>query len=316
MKLTTQIPLQKQTHNTISYESKLLLLGSCFVENIGAKLQYYKFQCTINPFGILFHPVAIKNFVERAVNLDWYAANNVFYHEDLWHCFDAHSKLSANTQEEVLATLNKNLETTNMVLNQATHVVLTLGTSWVYRYIESDAIVANCHKVPQKKFLKELLPVASITDALQDILVLLKSVNPKITVIFTVSPVRHLKDGFVENNVSKAHLISAVNSVVSERERVYYFPSYELMMDELRDYRFYEADMIHPSQIAIDYIWEKFKKVWINDNALSTLNQVESIQKALSHKPFNESSEAHKKFKNRLQEQIKTIQAHYPFIEF
>lgn len=238
MKLLTKIPLKPQQHNQIDYNSNVLLLGSCFVENIGKKLDYFKFQNFQNPFGILFQPLAIECLITNAINEKKYTQDDIFFHNEQWHCYDAHSKLSAASKEDLLLKLNSAVKHTNEQIKQATHIIITLGTSWVYRHIEIDTIVANCHKAPQKKFLKELLSVDDILVSLQSLIALIKSINANVSILFTVSPVRHLKDGFVENTQSKSHLISAIHQVVEPRMNLFYFPSYEIMMDELRDYRF------------------------------------------------------------------------------
>ena len=316
MKLQTQIPIEKQNRNQIDYDSKVLLLGSCFSENIGNKLNYFKFQTLQNPFGILFHPLAIENLITKSINEEVYTDASVFENNNLWQSFEAHSELSSTQKETVIDNLNTAVTETNQFLKEASHIIITLGTAWVYRHIASDAIVANCHKVPQKKFLKELLSVEEITESLNAIITLVKDVNPKANIIFTVSPVRHLKDGFVENTQSKSHLICGIHQVVDKRNQTFYFPSYELMMDELRDYRFYKADMIHPNEVAIDYIWEKFTETWLKEAAFATMKQVDTIQKGLQHKPFQEASEEHQQFLKKLQEKIKTIQHQFPFIQF
>ncbi|VAV85809.1 hypothetical protein MNBD_BACTEROID02-1318 [hydrothermal vent metagenome] len=316
MNLQTKIPLSKQSNNLIDYNSKLLLIGSCFVENIGKKLGYFKFQNICNPFGILFHPKAIETFITNAINEKEYSEKDIFFHDERWHCFEAHSKLSNPSKDVLLEELNKQTRSTTHQLSTATHVVITLGTSWVYRFIEEDKIIANCHKVPQKQFLKELLSVNEVVNSLQAILVLLKQVNPKVSVIFTVSPIRHIKDGFVENNLSKSHLISGIHQVINERENTYYFPSYEIMMDELRDYRFYAKDMIHPSETAINYIWEKFQQVWLASEASTTMDEVDKIQKRLLHKPFNPNSKSHQQFLQDLEEKKSMLQLQFPYIQF
>ncbi len=226
MKLLTQLPLKPQQHNQIDYNSKLLLLGSCFSENIGEKFSYFKFQSAVNPFGILFQPLAIENLITNAINEKVYTENDIFFQNEQWHCFEAHSQLSSASKAELLDGLNAQIKCTHQHINEASHFIITLGTSWVYREIETDTIVANCHKVSQKKFLKELLSVEAITESLQAIIALVKSVNPKGNVLFTVSPVRHIKDGFVENTQSKSHLIAAIHNVVEPRKGLYYFPSY------------------------------------------------------------------------------------------
>lgn len=307
MKLQTNIPLNKQSHNLIDYTSELLLIGSCFVENIGEKLNYFKFQNTLNPFGILFHPIAIEILITRAINKDFFQEVDLVYQNEQWHCLEAHSSLSSANKEVLLRNLNNVLDKTHKQIQKSSHIIITLGTSWIYRLIETDNIVANCHKIPQKKFLKELLTIDLVSESLNAIIALVKEENPNASIIFTVSPVRHLKDGFLENQRSKAHLISAIHQVIEPRNNIFYFPSYELMMDELRDYRFYKDDMIHPNQLAIDYIWDKFKSVWISDESQKTMDKVEEIQKGLAHKPFNPESETHKVFKGKLNEKIEEL---------
>ncbi len=310
MNFRTNIQLQKE-YNQIDYNSKLVLIGSCFSENISKKLSYYKFQTYSNPFGILFNPKTIEKLITNAINEEKYTEKNVFQLNERWHCFDAHSDLSSSNQNNLLDNLNTAIEQTNKQLRNATHVIITLGTSWVYRLIETDEIVGNCHKVPQKKFLHELLSVEEIVASLENICVLLKDLNPKTTIIFTVSPVRHLKDGFVENTQSKAHLISAIRQIIDKRNKLFYFPSYEIMMDDLRDYRFYSNDMVHPNETAIHYIWEQFQKVWIDEKTTSIQKEVDTIQKGLAHRPFNENSEQHSKFLEDLKYRITSLKNNY-----
>lgn len=316
MKLQTQIPLKPEQHNQIDYHSKLLLLGSCFVKNIGEKLNYFKFQNSVNPFGILFHPLAIEKLITNAINEKEYAEEDVFFHNEQWHCFDAHSQLSASSKIELLESLNANIQITRKQIHQSSHIIITLGTAWTYRFIETDRFVANCHKVPQKQFLKTLVSVDAITESLESIIALIKSVNPQVSIVFTVSPVRHLKDGFVENTQSKSHLLTAIHQVVDPSKQQYYFPSYEIMMDELRDYRFYKDDMIHPNQTAINYIWEKFQNVWISKSSIEIMEQVDSIQKGVAHKPFNPKSESHKQFLQQLEIKKTLINKEFSFIKF
>ncbi len=316
MKLQTHIPFPKETRHPIDYNSKIFLLGSCFSENIGNQLEYYKFQSSQNPFGILFHPKAIETLISNAINKKAYSEEDIFDLNERYHCFDAHSLLSSSSKKEILQNLNQGIQLTNQQLQKSTHIVITLGTAWVYRDIESDRIVANCHKVPQKKFLKELLSVEEIAESLDAIIALIRDINPKVNFIFTVSPVRHLKDGFIENQRSKAHLISAIHQVVNPRNKIFYFPSYEVMMDELRDYRFYNEDMIHPNQTAINYIWEKFVKGWISEASHHLMKEVDSIQKRLLHKPFNPKSEEHKIFLAKLAKDKTSISKAHPHIIF
>ena len=248
MILQTKIPLQQQSDNQIDYQSNILLLGSCFVENIGGKFTYFKFQNLQNPLGIMFQPLAIETLVKNVITKKEYTEGDIFFYNEQWHCFDAHSRLSNPSKEGLLLDLNKHIKLTGQQLEKASHIIITLGTAWVYRFIETNTFVANCHKVPQKQFAKELFSVNDVQESLQSIIGMIKSVNSNVSIIFTISPVRHIKDGFVENTQSKAHLITAVHQLVNPEENIYYFPSYEIMLDELRDYRFYSEDMIHPNR--------------------------------------------------------------------
>ncbi|MDP5107166.1 MAG: GSCFA domain-containing protein [Polaribacter sp.] len=316
MKLQTQLPLKKETRNLIDYQSKILMLGSCFSENIGDKLSYFKFQAAQNPFGILFHPKAIENLITNAINENEYLDDDLIFQNEIWHSFDAHSSLSSSNKNELLASLNSTILATNKKLKEASHIIITLGTSWVYRFIETDTVVANCHKIPQKKFLKELLTVDEITETLEAIIALLKSVNTNINVLFTVSPIRHLKDGFIENTQSKSHLITAIHQVIDARNNTYYFPSYEIMMDELRDYRFYAEDMVHPNKTAINYIWQKFTDVWFDEKTAVTMKEIDIIQKGILHRPFQENTDQHQQFLKNLEEKKAKITQQLPFIHF
>lgn len=316
MELQTKIKLSKQAHDQIDYQSKLLLLGSCFAENIGDKLEYFKFKNKVNPFGILFHPVALENVITRSINEEHYEEQELFELNEQWHCFDAHSILSAPTKAEVISNLNDAIRETKEYINTATHVVITLGTSWVYRYVATGNIVANCHKVPQKKFGKELLSIDEIVQSLEAIIALVRSINNAVTFIFTVSPVRHIKDGITQNSRSKSHLISAVHEVINNRNDIYYFPSYEFLMDELRDYRFFKEDMIHPSQTAIDYVWNAFSRTWVDEKASKVMLKVEEIQKGMQHKTFNPESKQHQVFLKQLELKKNQLTKNIPQIKF
>jgi len=315
MKLQTKIPLKRKTQDLIDYQSKILLLGSCFSENIGDKLSYFKFQSTQNPFGILFHPKAIENLITNTSNKKVYSSDDLIYQNEIWHSFDAHSSLSSASENELLNKLNVAISLTNKKIKEASHIVITLGTSWVYRYIETDTIVANCHKIPQKKFLKELLSVSEISESLARSISLIKSINSDAAVIFTISPVRHLKNGFIENTQSKSHLIAAIHTLVNKQD-VSYFPSYEIMMDELRDYRFYAEDMIHPNKTAINYIWRKFIDTWFSEETKSIMKEIDEIQKGLLHRPFHEDSKLHQQFLLKLEQKKSSLQERLPFINF
>jgi hypothetical protein len=318
MQFRTLVPIPQNNYQ-IDYNSKIVSLGSCFAVNMSEKLDYFKLQNVCNPFGILFHPLAIEKLITFAVSGKQFTEKDIFFHNERWHCYDVHSNLSNSKKEELLRSLNVIIESTKLQSQEATHVIITYGTAWVYRNIESDSIVANCHKVPQKQFAKELLSVDQIQESISNTLKLIHSVNPNCNIIFTVSPVRHIKDGFVENQLSKANLISAIHDVLSTEHyklNTEYFPSYEIMMDELRDYRFYAEDMLHPSQVAIDYIWKRFKETTVSEIAFSTMAAVETIQKSLQHMPFNPDSESHQKFEVKLKTKITKLVVEYPFMKF
>jgi hypothetical protein len=318
MNFRTKIPISK-SDNPIDYNASVVSVGSCFTENMGDKFQYFKFRNTTNPFGIIFNPVSIEKIIEKAITATLFTENDIFFHNGRWHSFNVHSDLSNESKEALLESLNSTLKLTKSQLETASHIIITYGTSWVYRNIESDAIVANCHKVPQKQFTKVLLSVEVIRESIEKIMELIALVNPKANLIFTVSPVRHTKDGFVENQLSKSHLIAAIHGVLNTEHfklNTEYFPSYEIMMDELRDYRFYAEDMLHPSQVAIDYIWKRFSETTISESAYSAMEEVQNIQKSLSHKPFNPNSESHLKFEEKLKAKITKLVTQYPFMKF
>ena len=315
MQFRTKVPIPK-SNNPIDYNSKILSLGSCFAENMAEKLDYFKFQNTCNPFGIIFNPVSIQKMIYRVVNQFFFTEKDIFFHNERWHCYEVHSEWSHSNKEEFLENLNAVLKTSLIQLFQASHIIITYGTSWVYRNIESNTVVANCHKVPQAAFLKEILSVETIEKSINGTIDLIQKINPDCTIIFTVSPVRHIKDGFVENQQSKAHLIAALHSSNFQLPTFSYFPSYEIMMDELRDYRFYAEDMLHPNQVAIDYIWERFSETTISGESYSIMDEVHSIQKGLQHRPFNPSTESHIKFKEKLGEKITKLVSQYSFMKF
>ena len=318
MNFTTRIPIA-QSNQPIDYNSRVVCLGSCFAVNIGQKFDYFKFRNTTNPFGVLFSPAALEKCIGFAVNKKLFTETDIFFHEGRWHCFDAHSELSHPDKNMFLNNLNTAVAIAHEALQSATHITITLGTAWIYRHLETNSFVANCHKVPQKEFSKQLLSVNEIKTSLQNILNLIAKISLQAQVTFTISPVRHLKDGFTENQWSKSNLISALHEILNTEHRTLntgYFPSYEIMMDELRDYRFYAEDMIHPNQTAVNYIWERFTEAYITPDAQQTMQQADAIQKALQHRSFNPDSEQHSAFTAKLQQKIMALQQQYPHITF
>ncbi len=314
MEFRTPIQLIKEKKQ-IDYNSNVVLFGSCFVENIEKYFNYFKFQNITNPHGIIFHPKSIEKSISECVKNKEYQQRDLYYNQDYWLSFNHHSKFSSDRLDEVLTKINSNIKTTHHALKKASHVFITLGTAWIYRFEASGNIVANCHKIPQKEFQKSLLSIEQITQSLTKAITNLKKINPDVTILLTVSPVRHLRDGFVENSRSKAHLHTAIHEVV-DKKSVFYFPSFEIMMDDLRDYRFYKNDWLHPSETALKYIWEKFKFAWIAEKAYPLLEEIDGIQKSLEHKPFRKDSEEHQKFLLKLQNKMESISASHPFIKF
>ena len=315
MNFTTKIPIAK-SDAPIDYSSRIVSLGSCFAENMGEKFDFFKFQNTTNPFGIIFNPISIEKIIDRAINLNYFTEDDLFFHNELWHCYEVHSDLSNDNKEVFLSNLNQILKETNQKLTSATHIIITYGTSWVYKLKSTGTIVANCHKVPQNQFDKEFLSVEEIEKSIQNNLDLIQKVNPNCNVIFTISPVRHLKDGFVENQRSKAHLITALHTSISHLPTSMYFPSFEIQMDELRDYRFYAQDMLHPNSVAIDYIWERFCECTVAEEANPIMQEVASIQKGMAHRPFHPQSISHTKFLQNLSEKAAQLKEQFPFMNF
>ena len=316
MNFTTKISIEKSNH-PINYNSKIVALGSCFAENMAQKFEYFKFQNTVNPFGIIFNIVSIEKLIFRSIHKHYFTEKDIFFHNENWHCYEVHSELSSSNKKEFLDNLNAILDSTNKNITEASHFLITLGTAWVYRNIETNEIVANCHKVPQKQFTKELLSIETIQESLQNTITLITEANKEAKFIFTVSPVRHIKDGFFENNVSKAHLITAIhNTVTLSLSKCNYFPSYEIMMDELRDYRFYAEDMLHPNPIAINYIWEQFGKSHFSEETFLHMKEIDAIQKRFSHKPFNLKSVDYQNFKIKTESKITILQEKLPHIVF
>jgi|SRR5690554_155842 len=316
MQLQTIVPI-KPLKNTVTYNAKIISIGSCFAVNMSKQFQNFQFQNTINPLGILFHPVAILRLIDFAVNNKIFDEKDVFLHNEIWSCFDAHSDLNEIEQKDLLFQLNQKTKNFKKDLIEATHCILTFGTAWVYRNKSSNQLVANCHKLPQNQFDKELLSIEDCQTTIFEIEKNIRKLNPEIQIIYTLSPVRHIKDGFVENQQSKAHLISSLQTHLNQNANCnYYFPSYEIMMDELRDYRFYAKDLIHPNELAVEYIWRKFVEYCIDTQEYPTMKMVDEVQKGLAHRPFNPYSDGYQYFLEALAEKIDLLLEKYPFMNF
>lgn len=314
MKFRTEIKCASSI-NQIDYNSKVVLLGSCFSEHMEDKFHYFKFDTFANPFGILFNPKAIETAVRRCTEKTVYTKNNLYEHGNIWLSLDHHSRFNQRDYIKVLDEINKHISLGHQALLNASHVIITLGTSWVYKWKADQRIVGNCHKIPQKLFSKDLLAYQEIVASLKQIIANVQKINKNASFIFTVSPVRHLKDGFTENTLSKSLLHQAVHEL-TDHKTISYFPAYEIMMDDLRDYRFYKNDLVHPNEMAVDYIWELFKNSWISMEARQLMNEVEDIQKSRAHKAFDPESEAHKIFLEKLELKIKALKTKLPQIKF
>ncbi len=299
----------------IQHNHKIFLAGSCFTEQMGTKLSHFKFRTIENPNGILFNPVSIAESIQSYIENKSYSAEDLFINNEVWGSWDHHTRFSSIHQHECLYKINESQTNAHNFLKSADWLLLTLGSSFVYE-LENGRVVANCHKVPTDKFKKRLLDSSEVTAHLQSLIENVKKFNPTIKIIFTISPVRHLRDGFVENNRSKANLIQSVHSLTNENNSVYYFPAYELIIDDLRDYRFFAEDMVHPNYAATNYVWEKFNAACIHPEAQLLMREIGIVKAARNHKPFNLDSQEHKKFCQINIDKASAIQIKYDYIDF
>jgi len=299
----------------INHQHNLLLVGSCFTEQIGTKLSNLKFSVLDNPNGILFNPVSITRSITSYIDNRQYSETDLFYQNESWHSWEHHSRFSNPDKEKCQAGINESQTKAHSFLKKADWLLITLGSAFVYE-LENREVVANCHKVPTDKFTKRLLSAAGVVDDLQSMIEKAVAFNPALKVIFTISPVRHLRDGFVENNRSKATLIQAVHQLTEKNKNCFYFPAYELVIDDLRDYRFFAEDMVHPNYAATNYVWEKFMACCIDESSQQLMKEIAVIVAAKNHKPFNPVSEQHKKFLQTSLEKVKKLQQQFPYIHF
>ncbi len=296
----------------IEHKSKVITLGSCFADNIAEKLIYYKFDVLQNPFGVLYNPVSIANALQIVFNKKIFVKEDLIFHQGEYHSFFHHSDFSHHDAETSLELINMSSAKTRRFAKNANLAILTFGTAFVYEHKESGTIVSNCHKIPQKEFNRFRLSLDETVKEITRAVKYLKLLNENVRVMFTVSPIRHWKDGAEENQRSKATLLLAVDKILRECNGVYYFPSYELMMDDLRDYRFYENDLLHPNSTAIEYIWEKFSASLFDEETRSLNRLIEKIIKAQHHKPRNPHSEQHKIFLKNLRNEIEKLETGFP----
>lgn len=314
MKWMTDITI-KGPDQPIEYTDPLLLVGSCFTEHIGNRLQDLKFSVLQNPHGILFDPLSVCNSLVSYIDKKIYQPSDLFYYNELWQSWSHHSRFSGMDKEQVLANINQSQQEAHSFLQSARWLVITLGSSFSYRLTENEKDVANCHRAPAQWFQKHMCTIDETVAALDNTLYRLFRFNPHLSVIFTVSPVRHLRDGIVENNRSKARLLEAVHHLVNKFNRLYYFPAYELVIDVLRDYRFYDIDLAHPNYQATEFVLEKFRQHYISATAHQLMDQVQQVITARKHKAFQPGTNAHRQFLESFAGKTARLMEQYPFLD-
>ncbi|NDW13021.1 GSCFA domain protein [Bacteroides sp. 214] len=316
MQLTTPIELPKNLPH-IAHSDNLLLLGSCFAEHIGSRLQKAKFACDVNPFGILYNPSSVYGALKRIITGKPYTVADLFCDKGYYHSYMHHGSFSANSEEEALKRINTRLLDAHKALPELEYLLITFGTSWIYTLRQTGEVVSNCHKQPASLFERRRLAVSEIVTSYKGLIEQLAEKAPNCKILFTVSPIRHIKDGLHENQLSKATLLLAIDELCTYYpKQTVYFPSYEIVIDELRDYRFYADDMLHPSSLAIDYIWQRFGNSCFSTTTKGIIKACEEIAKALAHRPFNEGSDAHKRFLEQIVLKIKQLKEKYPNLDF
>ncbi len=305
------------TNFGLSYSCPSLFVGSCFAQNIGDILQQRKFPVHVNPFGVLYNPVSVEMALRRIAFGELLKEDELFFHNNLWFSFLHHTFFSNPNKNKCLEAINSSLASTKSQWLKTEHVVITFGTARVYYSRQSKKPVANCHKIPASEFENNLLSVSEIVDSWSSLLTELLVKKPNLKVAFTISPIRHWKDGAEGNLLSKSTLVLAVNELLRIfPKNTYYFPAYEIMLDDLRDYRFYADDMLHPSSLAVKYIWGKFTGAFIAETAKGVMVDVEKILQAINHRPIRKGTKEHQKFVDKTEQQMRLISLKYPIIDF
>lgn len=314
-KYFTQVKID-DTGWRIGYKDKLMMMGSCFSENIGEKFQQLKFQVDLNPFGIIYNPLSVAKGLRRLMAGKPYVKEDLFGHQGIWRSFDHHSRFSATSAEGALEKINCRLEQSAAFLRDAGYLFVTFGTAWIYELKTTGQIVSNCHKFPESDFRRFRLTPGEIADVYRDLLSALWLFNPTLKIVLTVSPVRHWKDGAAGNQLSKSVLLLAADRLASGFgvEHCTYFPSYEIVMDELRDYRFYAPDLLHLNQVAIDHLWDKFSRSMIAEDSLRLSKSILKIVKAKEHRPFNPEADAYRCFLLNNLNEINKLTISFPYI--
>ncbi len=296
-----------------------MIMGSCFAENIGKRLVACKFPVMLNPFGILYNPLSIAAALRRIVAGELFTEESpeLAFHGERWHSMLHHGDFSRRDKSSLLAAVNGSIESAREHLSGIDLLTLTLGTAYVYRRKSDNMVVGNCHKIPGTEFTRSLLSVGEAVDAIAEAFEQVRSISKDAKMLLTVSPIRHIRDGAHGNQVSKAVLLLAVEELKRcFPGRVFYFPAYEIVLDELRDYRFYAEDMVHPSDVAAGYVWECFRSSYFNGVTDSLASQVEEISRALLHRPFDAEAQSYKDFKQKILTKIVSLKEKYPFFDF
>ncbi len=298
------------------YEKLHLFIGSCFTENVGHKMAELKYPVDINPFGILYNPVSVAHALRFLLKKETFSENELIHHDGLWHSFFHHSRFSSPDKQKALSAINSRLETSAQMLQKADFLFITFGTAWVYEYKPTGQTVSNCHKIPGKLFHRYRLTGGEIVEEFRILIGEIWKINPKLKIVFTVSPIRHWKDGAVENQRSKATLILAIDQLIRGfgNKRCAYFPAYEIVMDELRDYRFYSEDMIHLSPLAVNHIWEKFAESLIDPKSREISGEVQKVVNAMNHKPFNRLTKEYLLFLEQSLLKTQTLQKNFSYL--
>lgn len=315
MKLMLEADI-KSPPTKITYSDTILLMGSCFTDHIGRRLDELKFSVLQNPNGILFDPVSVSNSLTSYIDNKQYKQENLFYLHELWQSWSHHSMFSGMAAEEVITNINLSQIKAHIHLKKTNWLIITLGSSFIYKLIESQQPVANCHRAPGQWFQKHLLSSQETIQSLQDCIEKIQIFNPELKIIFTISPVRHIRDGVVENNRSKARLIEAVHYLAEKYNYIYYFPAYELVIDVLRDYRFYDIDLVHPNYAATEFVFNKFGQSFIEDETKLFMEEIKKINNNYKHKPFQPKTEAHKLFLQNTLKKVKNLHEKLPLLDF
>ncbi len=299
----------------INYNHSFLFMGSCFAENIGSTMEKYKFKLQLNPSGIVYNPASISIALQRYLADCRMEDTELFYENEVWSSWEHHSYFSSPDKSIALGWMNSGISLAHRVIKRADWLFITFGSAYYYKRKDTGIIVSNCHKVPQKEFTKHLLSAEEIVKDYTTLFSKLKEANPGLKIVFTVSPVRYIRDGVIENNRSKAILIESIHQLKERHPNVLYFPAYELVMDDLRDYRFFKEDLVHPTSQAIDYVFEKFIEAAFSKEARLIYDRLTSIINDYNHRPLNSKSDAFKKFRTSYRNRAMALETEFPFLD-